>query len=410
MVARSPGDTVPIERDGRSTRTVYFDIYGPNVVVSNNTPKTRDFRPGYARSKIGKVGAMNWRFPTAYQHCSQQENRATARIVQGRPSGWDITDDGPWLAGHLASVYGIGIPIGFSDFTPTNAKNAAISAALNNLSSQKANIGETLATWNQLRGMFGSKSKKLAKLLHQFRNDKRIRNFKNFPPNSLSIPRNASAVYLEYVYGWKPLINDIAGTIQALREFSAGIKPVVVHGRGKSTTSTSKNLAYGSLGWRSSSYWIKSGLLQETSTTRVDIHARVKPELALFRMLNQLGLFNPISTAWDAIPYSFIVDWFLPIGKVLSAMTAPIGLDFISGTISTKIDRVSTAEWHLTAYQSKVGITVDQPANLTLTEALYRRVPISTWPRPGFFYDSDPFRGDRGFKAIALSISRLKQG
>jgi hypothetical protein len=32
-----------------------------------------------------------------------------------------------------------------------------------------------------------------------------------------------------------------------------------------------------------------------------------------------LGLVNPLEIAWELVPYSFVVDWFLPIGSYISA-------------------------------------------------------------------------------------------
>lgn len=32
-----------------------------------------------------------------------------------------------------------------------------------------------------------------------------------------------------------------------------------------------------------------------------------------------LGLSNPLEIAWEVVPYSFVVDWFLPVGAYISA-------------------------------------------------------------------------------------------
>jgi hypothetical protein len=37
-----------------------------------------------------------------------------------------------------------------------------------------------------------------------------------------------------------------------------------------------------------------------------------------FQDLNTLGLTNLSSVTWEVIPYSFVVDWFLPIGNFLN--------------------------------------------------------------------------------------------
>jgi hypothetical protein len=32
-----------------------------------------------------------------------------------------------------------------------------------------------------------------------------------------------------------------------------------------------------------------------------------------------LGMVDPLQVAWEIVPYSFVVDWFLPVGSFLSA-------------------------------------------------------------------------------------------
>jgi hypothetical protein len=44
--------------------------------------------------------------------------------------------------------------------------------------------------------------------------------------------------------------------------------------------------------------------------------AELYEELSLQR---SLGLVNPAEIAWEVVPYSFVVDWFLPIGSYISA-------------------------------------------------------------------------------------------
>ena len=46
---------------------------------------------------------------------------------------------------------------------------------------------------------------------------------------------------------------------------------------------------------------------------------------------------NPLLTAWELVPYSFVVDWFIPIGDFLSQFSASHGLQYVSGTSVTYI-------------------------------------------------------------------------
>jgi hypothetical protein len=47
--------------------------------------------------------------------------------------------------------------------------------------------------------------------------------------------------------------------------------------------------------------------------------------------LKQIGFNNPISLAWEVLPYSFVLDWFLPIGDFLDGLNRWKGLQFVSG-------------------------------------------------------------------------------
>jgi len=43
-------------------------------------------------------------------------------------------------------------------------------------------------------------------------------------------------------------------------------------------------------------------------------------------LAKQLGLTNPVQVLWDAVPMSFVVDWFLPVNKYLSSFDASLGV------------------------------------------------------------------------------------
>lgn len=44
------------------------------------------------------------------------------------------------------------------------------------------------------------------------------------------------------------------------------------------------------------------------------------------RTLNALGLANPLLTAWELTPFSFVVDWFMPISDILAYLSSNLGL------------------------------------------------------------------------------------
>lgn len=42
--------------------------------------------------------------------------------------------------------------------------------------------------------------------------------------------------------------------------------------------------------------------------------------------LNSYGLLNPALMLWQRLPYSFVIDWFVPIAPLLGSLAAPFGL------------------------------------------------------------------------------------
>ena len=46
-------------------------------------------------------------------------------------------------------------------------------------------------------------------------------------------------------------------------------------------------------------------------------------------LANRLGLVNPLSVAWELVPFSFVVDWFSGVGNVLDGYTDLLGLSVV---------------------------------------------------------------------------------
>lgn len=109
--------------------------------------------------------------------------------------------------------------------------------------------------------------------------------------------------WLELQYGWLPLVNDmyegskfIESKLQTIKQsFSVGSK-------------VDETCLY-----YCSTYQAKSAV--RTYQIIVDLTEKVP-------LAAQLGLTDPYSIAWELMPYSFVIDWALPIGPYLEAVTA----------------------------------------------------------------------------------------
>lgn len=139
--------------------------------------------------------------------------------------------------------------------------------------------------------------------------------------------KDAAGRWLELQYGWQPIINDIAGAYAYIMEnheklmtysVSANFKEAVP----KHTIFSSRNgdllEAEGSRGFRTKVHYL------------IDLPA--------LRESSRLGLLNPLQVGWDLIPFSFVVDWFVPVANMLEALDATVGTRFISGTRTSWCD------------------------------------------------------------------------
>lgn len=127
---------------------------------------------------------------------------------------------------------------------------------------------------------------------------------------------DVSSAWLELQYGWRPLIQDVYESAKAYEAIVS--KPRVakysafVSKRG--SVSTPYNTGYPWVLYSvDSTHWLSKGL-----------HIEVTEDLSSAKIL---GLQDPSVIAWELVPFSFVVDWFLPIGDYLEAQTLLPGLN-----------------------------------------------------------------------------------
>jgi len=144
--------------------------------------------------------------------------------------------------------------------------------------------------------------------------------------------------WLEYVYGWKPLLSDVHAAAELLAEKVVG-QPVC----GNTKVSASLSRRVESLSPRSGFGHITVDN-RATYTTSVRSRAYYKQDSEAQSVLAQTGISNPLLLAWELLPYSFVVDWFYPVGNYLESLTAFDGFTLDGGYVSTKMDAAFSGE------------------------------------------------------------------
>jgi len=151
------------------------------------------------------------------------------------------------------------------------------------------------------------------------------------PQGSGSLTQTLGGVpeqWLAAKYGWQPLLQDVYNSLDSVRQ--AYSDSGQVHRVEASFTSTAPNK---SIKRSAGGDW---GPEIEYNCTGRRVSGRAFIEYAITggfaHSLSQFGILNPAALAWELLPYSFVVDWALPIGPYLSSLDYAVGLSFVKGS------------------------------------------------------------------------------
>jgi len=274
-----------------------------------------------------------------------------------------------------------------------DAQRSAETQALLSLKANRASMGADIATIGQTVDMMAKRVIQGARFLKSLRHGDwggaasalGLRR-----PSRIPRSRQAADLWLEYSYGWKPY----AQSLYDLHKITSNLlgKDILVHGKGSDKRS----------GMSSAGTALRRDYRYDTSV-RVDLVGRVKS--APWANLESLGLLNPLSVVWEVVPWSFAVDWFIPVGNTLDSLTATVGLEFVRGYTTWR----STASMDA-SYNASDRTGWDSTSSGSYREELFgvRRYTYDGFPRPGFYVDATPFSTPRVLNALALVRQLLK--
>lgn len=140
--------------------------------------------------------------------------------------------------------------------------------------------------------------------------------------------------WLELQYGWYPLLSDVESSAQALahKHLESSVVRFVARGQRSIGLPSGKypDPANSSTVLQSHPQYTAQGY---QAFERYQIIAHVSS----YDSPGLLGLKDVASVAWELVPYSFVVDWFIPIGSYLSALSVSRSL---TGTFVTTEHRL----------------------------------------------------------------------
>lgn len=177
--------------------------------------------------------------------------------------------------------------------------------------------------------------------------------------------------WLQLQYGWKPLLQDCYGAAELLqaRHEMLGFE-----------TLSCWNTLNRDEGRR---YSLSPFTVRRTGRSfyKVKYLVRYSADNSVVHSLSSMGFTNPALIAWELLPFSFVVDWFLPIGNWISSLDATVGLKFHSG-VKIVVDSHSVCEktYANAVYQGTQRFTADMSASVKRFSVT--RTVLKSFPSP----------------------------
>lgn len=134
---------------------------------------------------------------------------------------------------------------------------------------------------------------------------------KIFPKNSKDLAND----WLLYQYGVKPLLSDIDG---AAKHLALGEK-VIYNVTVKRKVEIPSHVLYN--GGTNNNFKCTT-VITSSGFVEVSYKARIQVDKSFQRDLERFGFTDPLAVAWELMPWSFVADWFIPIGDYLGNQDA----------------------------------------------------------------------------------------
>lgn len=151
--------------------------------------------------------------------------------------------------------------------------------------------------------------------------------------------------YIDYAFGIKPLLSDLRNALDSYNSQVSSFNDKMKKYRSIECNWTKTELidqpqTYVGFGvgnrHKQSTTARLTTRMRGTVEMSIPLLAQVSPEV--FSLLDDIMVDVSASNAWNALPWSWFADWFLPIGKYLEALPSGMKpLTWFNGTISHQI-------------------------------------------------------------------------
>lgn len=285
---------------------------------------------------VSRRKPKGWIPPTPYTFAKEEYRRAYghaySHISASNYNRFDGYVGGPRF--NTLSHFDSAITTGTA-YTPLSTSSAIV-AAKNKIKNKRVDLAVAFAERKATSRMVGDTAGRLADAVWELRRGK----FRN-AARRLGIvhdpgkPRGSNWTnhWLQLQYGWKPLLSDVYGSCDALSKRSKSDWRVTSKAARKEYQQFVVKTTPGGTSYPTTNF----DAYRTQADWRRGVFVRIDaiPDNDLTMSLASLGVTNPLLVAWEVVPYSFVVDWFLPIGNWLESIDALLGYSQAYYSITT---------------------------------------------------------------------------
>lgn len=326
----------------------------------------------------------------------------TLKITLGQAK---VVRSAPYPAGTIewSDPFNCGNAIGLGGSWDSSSRNAAVKAsaiadANSRVRDQRAGLAESLSEIGKTIDMCTGLVSIVVRAVRQVRRKKFLEAARTLGlsrvPKGVSPKRDWAGNWLEYRYGWLPLYSDVYGLMTAAYDF--GRKPVVCHASGHGRDSWSVTTTVAESGTMT---FAGPGAYNITRSSSYelcyDVNYIFTIENETLLQANRLGLGNPAGIAWELVPFSFVVDWFVNVGDVLDTLLLWKGKTFLTGSVSRAM------RYTVTEKGKGTNFAFSSPPSAERNGCYFGRSVLSSPPPLGFRVNPN-LTTNRFFDALAL--------
>lgn len=270
---------------------------------------------------------------------------------------------------------GVQDPIPNTDYCPTVRTNALLAK----IKDEKVNLALLLAEYRKTADAFVQAAHRMVDIYRA------IQRLKRHPTDLLNpkkvkrrvshnvahqLPKGSqqSRDYLLVRYGLEPTVRDMVGALDVLKNGAS--RPLI-----QRVTKSARSVFTSSNGINQNIFPGHHRVFNYRSSTKLTAFIQWRPD-DISNQINQLGLSNPLALAWELVPYSFVLDWLIPVGETLASLDALIGSQRTSCTVTKRSEIRMDCSFNGT-YRGKAfnralqGLTPSMPGYKQSTSAIH---------------------------------------